>query len=122
MSEKSRNKSIVTGLLYKVTPRKTKTGTVVVSFIVAVVEANAKQYISVTGWKGLGERVAAMALGSKVYVSGRLQSGSWIDADGKKRYKTEIVADTVEEVASLQSIPNPEALQKRPITDEDIPF
>jgi single-strand DNA-binding protein len=122
MSEKSQNKSVITGLLYRVQPRKTKTGTFVCSFTVAVVAANAKQYISVTGWKGLGERVAAMALGSKVYVSGRLQSDSWTDADGKKRYKTEIVADTVEEIASLQSSPSPEALQKRPISDEDIPF
>jgi single-strand DNA-binding protein len=122
MSEKSQNKSVITGLLYRVQPRRTKTGTFVCSFTVAVVEANAKQYISVTGWKGLGERVAAMALGSKVYVSGRLQSDSWTDADGKKRYKTEIVADTVEEIASLQSIPSPETLQKRPISDEDIPF
>ncbi len=122
MSEKSKNKSVITGLLYKVQPRKTKNGTFVCSFTVAVIEANAKQYISVTGWKGLGERVAAMALGSKVYVSGRLQSGSWTDASGNKRYKTEIIAETVEEITSLQSSPSPEALQKRPISDEDIPF
>jgi hypothetical protein len=109
-------------VLYRVQPRKTKTGTVVVSFTVAVVEASGKQYISCVGWKGLGERVAAMALGSKVYVSGRLQSGSWTDANGNKRYKTEIVADTVEEIAGLQSSPSPEALAKRPISDEDIPF
>jgi single-strand DNA-binding protein len=94
----------------------------VCAFTVAVVDSKAKQYISVVGWKGIGERVAAMALGSKVYVAGRLQSSSWIDADGKKRYKTEIVADTVEEIASLHSSPSPEALQKRPIDDEDIPF
>ena len=122
MSEKSQNKSVITGLLYKVYPRKTKTGTFVCSFIVAVVEASAKHHISVTGWKGLGERVAAMALGSKVYVSGRLQSGSWTDADGNKRYKTEIVADTVEEIASLHSSPSPETVAARPISDEDIPF
>jgi single-strand DNA-binding protein len=122
MSEKSKNKSVITGLLYRVQPRKTKNGNFVCAFTVAVVESNAKQYISVTGWKGLGERVAAMALGSKVYVSGRLQSGSWTDADGKKRYKTEIVADTVEEIASLQSSPSPEAVAARPISDEDIPF
>ena len=122
MSEKSTNKSVITGLLYRVQPRKTKTGISVCSFTVAVIEAKAKQYIAVTGWKGLGERVAAMALGSKVYVSGRLQSGSWTDANGNKRYKTEIIADTVEEIASLHSSPSPEALQKRPIDDEDIPF
>jgi single-stranded DNA-binding protein len=122
MSETSRNKSVITGLLYRVQPRKTKTGTFVCAFTVAVVDAKAKQYISVVGWKGLGERVAAMALGSKVYVSGRLQSGSWTDASGNKRYKTEIIADTVEEVASLQSRPNPEAAAARLISDEDIPF
>jgi single-stranded DNA-binding protein len=122
VSEKSKNKSVITGLLYKVYSRKTNTGAFVWSFIVAVVEASAKHHISVTGWKGLGERVAAMALGSKVHVSGRLQSGSWTDASGSKRYKTEMVADCVEEIASLQSSPSPEALQKRPIDDEDIPF
>jgi single-strand DNA-binding protein len=122
MSEKSQNKSVITGLLYRVQPRKTKNGNFVCAFTVAVVDSKAKQYISVVGWKGLGERVAAMALGSKVYVSGRLQSGSWTDTDGNKRYKTEIVADTVEEIASLHSNPSPEALQKRPIDDSDIPF
>lgn len=122
MSETSKNKSVITGLLYRVQPRKTKSGTFVCSFLVAVVDSKAKQYISVVGWKGLGERVAAMALGSKVYVSGRLQSGSWTDATGNKRYKTEIIADTVEEVASLQSRPSPETAATRPISDEDIPF
>jgi single-stranded DNA-binding protein len=121
-AEKSKNQSIITGLLYQVYPRKTKTGIFVCSFIVAVVEASAKHHISVTGWKGLGERVAAMALGSKVYVSGRLRSVSWTDESGHKRYRTEIVADCAEEIASLQSTPSPEALQKRPISDEDIPF
>jgi single stranded DNA-binding protein len=121
MSETSRNESVITGLLYRVQPRKTKSGTFVCSFTVAVVDSKAKQYISVVGWKGLGERVAAMALGSKVYVSGRLQSGSWTDSTGNKRYKTEIIADTVEEVASLQSSLSQQAAA-RPISDEDIPF
>jgi single-strand DNA-binding protein len=122
MSEKSKNKSIVTGLLYRVQPRKTKTGTFVCSFTVAVVETKTKQYICCVGWKGLGERVSAMALGSKVYVSGRLQSGSWTAADGTKKYKTEIVCDTAEEIPNLQSSPSPEALQRRPIDDSDVPF
>jgi single-strand DNA-binding protein len=122
MSEKSKNKSVITGLLYSAHPRHTKTGTLVVSFTVAVVEAKTKQFINVVGWKGLGERVAAMALGSKVYVSGRLQSGSWTDADGTKKYKTEIVADTVEEITNLQSSPSTEVKYMRPISDEDIPF
>lgn len=34
--------------------------------------------------------------GRQVYVEGRLQTRSWDDRDGNKRYTTEIVADTVQ--------------------------
>ena len=63
-----------------------------------------------------------MGVGSKVYIQGRLHTASWTDSSGHKRYRTEIVADTAEEITSLQSSPSPEALQKRPISDEDLPF
>lgn len=33
--------------------------------------------------------------GTKVYVEGRLQTRSWDDKDGNKRYMTEVVADDV---------------------------
>jgi single-strand DNA-binding protein len=33
--------------------------------------------------------------GSKVYIEGRLQTRSWEDKDGVKRYTTEIIADTL---------------------------
>ena len=33
--------------------------------------------------------------GSQVYVEGRLQTRSWDDKEGKKRYSTEVVADRV---------------------------
>lgn len=122
MSEKSKNKAVITGLLQNVRPRYTKTGKLVVSFTVQVIEGSAKQFISVVGWQGLGERITALPVNSKIYVSGRLQSGSWTDATGNKKYKTEIVADTVEEIASLLSSPSPEVVAKRPISDEDIPF
>lgn len=34
--------------------------------------------------------------GRQVYVEGRLQTRSWDDKDGNKRYSTEVVADTVQ--------------------------
>src|SRR3989344_6863801 len=34
--------------------------------------------------------------GSGVYVEGRIQTRSWDDKDGTKKYRTEIVADTVQ--------------------------
>jgi single-strand DNA-binding protein len=36
-----------------------------------------------------------LAKGRSVYVEGRLQTRSWDDKEGKKRYSTEIVADRV---------------------------
>ncbi len=36
-----------------------------------------------------------LAKGRSVYVEGRLQTRSWDDKDGKKRYSTEVVADRV---------------------------
>lgn len=34
--------------------------------------------------------------GSGAYVEGRLQTRSWEDQDGKKNYRTEVVADTIQ--------------------------
>ncbi len=34
--------------------------------------------------------------GSKVYIEGRLQTRSWDDKDGNKKYTTEVVADTMQ--------------------------
>ena len=37
-----------------------------------------------------------LAKGRSVYIEGRMQTRSWDDQDGKKRYKTEVVAQTVQ--------------------------
>jgi len=47
-------------------------------------------------WGKQAEMLADRARkGTKIYVSGRLQTRTWDDQDGKKNYKTEIVADKV---------------------------
>ncbi|MFS8130353.1 MAG: single-stranded DNA-binding protein [Candidatus Dojkabacteria bacterium] len=40
----------------------------------------------------LGQRVHK---GTRIYIEGRIQTRSWDGADGKKQYKTEVVADRV---------------------------
>src|SRR3989338_8325652 len=47
-------------------------------------------------WRRLAE-IASQYLkkGSKVYVEGRLQTRSWDDPNGVKRYRTEIIADNI---------------------------
>ncbi|MGA0163243.1 MAG: single-stranded DNA-binding protein [Bdellovibrionota bacterium] len=69
--------------------------------------------------------------GRQVYVEGRLQTRSWDDKDGNKRYTTEVVANTVQFLdkagdrpgassgLDANAIPSP---QDAPPVDEDIPF
>jgi len=48
----------------------------------------------VVAWTKLGEICnQLLRKGSKVYISGRLQTRTWDDAQGVKHYRTEIVAD-----------------------------
>lgn len=55
----------------------------------------ATDYVDVTAWAGLGERVAQyVKKGRPVLVSGRLQSRSW-EQEGQKRSKVEVVAQDV---------------------------
>lgn len=51
----------------------------------------------VTVWGKQGENCAKyLAKGRSVYVEGRLQTRSWDDKDGQKKYSTDIVATTVQ--------------------------
>jgi single-strand DNA-binding protein len=50
----------------------------------------------VTVWGDQAEHCSKyLAKGRSVYVEGRLQTRSWDDKEGKKRYSTDIVADRV---------------------------
>ena len=51
----------------------------------------------ITVWVKLAEICAKhLSKGRQVYVEGRLQTRSWEDPQGQKRYSTEIVANTVQ--------------------------
>lgn len=55
----------------------------------------ATDYIDVTAWGPLGERVAQyLSKGRRCLVQGRLQSRSW-EQDGQKRSKVEVLASDV---------------------------
>lgn len=55
----------------------------------------ATDYIDITAWGPLGERVAQyLSKGRPCLVNGRLQSRSW-EQDGQKRSKVEVVAQDV---------------------------
>jgi len=85
--------------------RTTPSGQNVTSFSVATnrVWNNAEgqkqeqaEFHNVVAWRRLAE-ISSQYLkkGSKVYIEGRLQTRSWDDPNGVKRYRTEIVAENM---------------------------
>lgn len=54
------------------------------------------EFHNVTAWAGLATILEQYtSKGKKIYVEGRLQTRSWDDPSGQKRYKTEIVAENI---------------------------
>lgn len=54
------------------------------------------EFHNVVAWRRLAE-ISSQYLkkGSKVYIEGRLQTRSWDDPNGVKRYRTEIIAENM---------------------------
>ncbi|MBQ7793254.1 MAG: single-stranded DNA-binding protein [Clostridia bacterium] len=80
--------------------RQSQQGTPVVSFTLAVDRRFAKEgqqqadFISCVAWSRLAEFICKyFQKGSMIAVSGRLQSRTYDDKDGKRQYVTEVVAE-----------------------------
>jgi single-strand DNA-binding protein len=84
----------------------------------------------IVAWARLGEICGEyLHKGSQVYIEGRLQTRSWEDRDGNKRYTTEIIAQTMQMLgapskggqatSAEERFPNEEPIA---IPDDDIPF
>lgn len=54
------------------------------------------EFHDIVVWGQLGERCnQVLHKGERVFIAGRLQTRSWEAQDGSKRYKTEIIADSL---------------------------
>lgn len=54
------------------------------------------EFHNVVAWRKLAEICSQyLKKGSRVYIEGRLQTRSWDDPNGAKKYRTEIVADNM---------------------------
>ena len=82
--------------------------------------------------KQLAQRIKK---GTRIYIEGRLQTRSWDDKEGKKQYKTEVVADRVILIARFegsndsagsvskgQDVPEPAGGAEDSIDPSDLPF
>jgi single-strand DNA-binding protein len=93
--------------------KQTPSGQSVVSFSLALNRSykntadewvEATDYVDITAWGQLAEQISQrLDTGSRVLVSGRLQSRSW-EKDGVKRSKLEVLAMDVTFLDKLESV------------------
>ncbi|MFH1145891.1 MAG: single-stranded DNA-binding protein [bacterium] len=91
------------------------------------------EFHNIVAWRKLADIVGQyIKKGSKLYVEGRLQTRSWDDPSGVKKYRTEVVADNVIMLDRAQNSGQPktvpDAFDQTPsapaeeIKVDDIPF
>ena len=96
------NKVILMGRLTADPELKSANGTYVTSFSLAVDRRYAKEgqnktdFITVVAWRQTAEFIHKyFSKGSAILVCGELQTRSWEDGNGQKRYATEVIASEV---------------------------
>lgn len=113
--------------------KATPNGITTTTFTVAVDRKVAKDaekktdFINVVAWRQQAEFVSKFfRKGSPIFVKGLIQTRSWSDQSGNKRYATEVLAGDIKFVESKnaeQSTVAPEAPQLEEISqDDDLPF
>ncbi|MEA4832072.1 MAG: single-stranded DNA-binding protein [Oscillospiraceae bacterium] len=126
--------------------KQTNSGIPVTSFSIAVSRRFAKQgdpvqadFINIVAWRSTAEFITKyFTKGKSILVCGSLQSRTWTDQSGQKRYSTEVVAEEVSFVekkadnaaggAINNSAPSPYSSSPKDVafeemsTDDDLPF
>lgn len=79
------------------------------------------EWFNVVAWGNLAEICKQrLRRGHQVYVEGRLQTRSWEDPEGRKRFRTELVAN---EMIMLENRPGaPEAVESTDEGRNEFPF
>ncbi|MBE7021728.1 MAG: single-stranded DNA-binding protein [Ruminococcaceae bacterium] len=127
--------------------RTTQSGTAVTSFTVACDRRFVRQgeerqadFISCVAWGKTAEFVSRyFTKGMRIALDGRIQTRSWDDQNGQKRYATEVIAEDVEfaqskneggssyQAPAYSEAPAPQAPSAdidgfMPVEEEDLPF
>lgn len=100
------NKAMIIGRLTRdPESRATPQGSNVASFSVATNfswkdqsgnKQDKTEYHNIVAWRKLADICTQyLKKGSKVYIEGRMQTRSWDDQQGQKKYRTEIIADNM---------------------------
>lgn len=85
--------------------RTTPTGTAVANFSIATnltwvdkqgQRQDKAEFHNIVAWRKLGEICGQyLRKGSKIYLEGRLETRSWDDQAGVRKYRTEVIADNM---------------------------
>lgn len=138
------NKCILIGRLTRDPElRYTQSGTPVCSESLAVRRPTTRDgeddadFINITIWGKAAENLAKYKRkGGQIAIEGRLQVSNYTDREGAKRWKTEVVANSVEFIGSRDEAAEPSQAQLQPqanqmthdfgqevmFNDEDLPF
>ena len=109
--------------------RYAASGTAIANFSIAVgykyKDNESTEWVRVVAFGKLAEIIGEyVGKGKQLFVSGRMQTRSWEDKDGNKRYTTEIVANDVQFLGGRDDSPpatQPTSAHTSP-EEEDIPF
>lgn len=138
MSNFNLNKVILGGRLTSdVELKQTQSGVSVCSFSIAVNRKYAKEgeqqvdFINCQAWRGTAEFISKyFRKGSSICITGAIQTRSWSDQQGNKRYATEVVVDEAMFVDSKTEVQGSEAATPSeyipdaylPSSEEPLPF
>lgn len=80
------------------------------------------EWVSCVAWKRLADICEQyLRKGSKVYVEGKLQTRSWDDKDGNKKFMTEVVVREMQMLGGKSNGTQPGNDDNGPV-DDDLPF
>ena len=122
------NKVILIGRLTKDPEiRYTQNNTPVCSFTLAVDRRFSKDkqadFISCQAWQKTAEFISKyFQKGSMIAVVGRIQTRTWEDNEGKKRYITEVIVDEAYFTGSKSKTETDKATDSPDYGDDDLPF
>ncbi len=77
-------------------------------------------FINIVVWRKQAENIVNyLDKGSQVSIEGRIQTGSFTDQNGQKRYTTDVVADNVQFLDSRRNTQNTQAAGPTPYDYQD---
>lgn len=97
------------------------------------------EWMNVVAWGDMAERIAQRVVkGAPVFIEGKLKTRTWDDNEGKKHYRTEVIANTVQVLTKDESAgaggqqqpsnrraaaaPRQTGRQQRDVDVDDLPF